>query len=71
MKWLATVVAVEEVVTVVGAGAEVGVEVSLALMPHLWVEVDAGKCLPCRRPLRYPLSRHGILCGISSACRLS
>ena len=40
------VVAEVEVATVVEAVAEVGVEVLLAPMPHLWVEVDGGSCLP-------------------------
>lgn len=40
----------EEVVTVVVEVAEVDVEVSQARMPHLWVEVDAGNCLPRRLP---------------------
>ena len=71
MRWLATAVVVEEVVTVVEGVVEVGVGASQAPMRRLWVEVDAGKYLPHRLRLRRSTSRHDIRCGTFSACPLS
>ena len=54
MRWLATVVAEEEVVTVVVEVVEVDVEALRAPTLPLWVVVDAGDCLAHLRPLLQP-----------------